>query len=189
MKIPLNVNFDEKEKAKNNGAQWDSKNKLWYLWDYKKLSSVAKWLNPEYNIYITENVYLVNSFRQCWKCNKNTKVYSIGADKLVSFDEQWKFYPSFHLINYITSYSKNLINILELTDNKFKLIHSKTINETYLMNICSYCNAAQGDNYLYEEEDSVFGSVRKSDIDNWTLKKIPLELDVGIKGDLFFGWQ
>jgi hypothetical protein len=34
MKIPLNVKFEEKEEAKNNGAQWDSKNKLWYLWDY-----------------------------------------------------------------------------------------------------------------------------------------------------------
>jgi hypothetical protein len=184
MKIPLNVGYEEKEEAKNNGAQWDSKYKLWYLWDYKKLPSVSKWLNPEYNIYITENVFLVNAFRQCWNCNKSTKVYSIGTDKFIFFDGKWKFYPSFHLINAIQSHSKNLSNVLELTNNKFKLIHSKTIDLTYIMSTCDFCDAAQGDNYLYYEIDSVFATTSISD---WTIKKLPIELDIGINGDVFFG--
>jgi hypothetical protein len=186
MKIPLNVSFEEKDNAKKIGAQWDTKYKLWYLWDYKKLPSVAKWLNPEYNIYITENVYLVTGFRQCWNCNKTTKVYSIGADKFVSFDDQWKFYSSFYLVNSIQLYSKNLTDILKLTDNKFKLIHSKTIDQTYLMNTCTFCDSAQGDNYLYYEDDSVFNPVGTSNNCNWNIKKTPIELDVGIKGNLFF---
>jgi hypothetical protein len=188
MKIPLMVKFEEKEDAKSNGAQWDAKNKLWYLWDYKKLPDVKKWLNPDYNIYITENIYLVNGFRNCWKCNNSTKVYSIGADKFVCFDGQWKFYPAFYLINGIESYSKNLINILELTNNKLKILFSKTTNSKYLVNTCEYCDMLQGDNFLYDEDDAVFAPNSLSEVD-MTIKKIPLELDIGIKGNLFSSYS
>jgi hypothetical protein len=185
MKIPLNVKFEEKEEAKNNGAQWDSKNKLWYLWDYKKLSSVKKWLNPDYNIYITENVYLITGYRDCWKCHNSTKVYSIGADKFAYFDEQWKFYPVFYLINGIEMFSKNLTDILKLTNDKLKLISSKTINTKYLMNTCESCNLPQGDNFLYDEIDAVFSPNNNAEVGDMTIRKIPLELDIGIKGYLF----
>ena len=188
MKIPLNVNYEEKEEAKNNGAQWDSKNKLWYLWDYKKLPNAKKWLNPDYNIYITENVYLVTGFRNCFKCNNSTKVYSIGADKFVCFDGQWKFYPAFYLINGIELYSKNLINILELTNNKLKLLFSNSIHSKYLGNTCEYCDMLQGDNFLYHEFDAVFSPNSVSEVD-MTIKKIPLELDIGIKGNLFSSYN
>jgi hypothetical protein len=103
VKVPLNVSFEEKDEAKSSGAQWDPKNKLWYLWDYKKLPEVKKFLNLDYNIYITENVYLVSGFRDCWKCNNATKVYSLGSDKFAMFDEGqglWKFYPAFYLFYY-----------------------------------------------------------------------------------------
>jgi len=180
MKIPLNVKFEEKDEAKNNGAQWDSKNKLWYIWDYKNLSFVKKWLNPDYNIYITESVYLITGYRNCWKCNNSTKVYSIGADKFIYFDDQWKFYPAFYLINGIGSYSNNLTDVLKLTNDKFKLILSKTINTRYLI-----CNIAQGDNFLYDEFDAVFSPNDRTKVNSITIKRIPLELDIGLKGDLF----
>jgi hypothetical protein len=185
MKIPLNVKFEEKEEAKNNGAQWDSKNKLWYLWDYKKLSSVNKWMNPDYNIYVTENIYLVTGYRDCWKCHNSTKVYSIGAEKFTYFDDQWKFYPVFYLINGIELYSNNFIDILKLTNDKLKLLLSKTINLKYLMNTCEYCNIPQGDNFIYDEYDAVFSPNDRTEVNNITIKKLPLELDIGLKGNLF----
>jgi len=186
MKIPLNVKFEEKEEAKNNGAQWDAKNKLWYLWDYKKLSSVKKWLNPDYNIYITENIYLITGYRDCWKCHNSTKVYSIGADKFIYLDDQWKFYPAFYLINGIKLYSKNFADILKLTNDKFKLLFSKTVNEKYLMNTCEHCNIQQGDNFLYDEFEAVFSPNNRTEVEDMIIKKISLELDIGLKGSLFY---
>jgi len=184
MKIPLNVKFEEKEEAKNSGARWDPKNKLWCFWDYKNLSSVKKWLNPDYNIYITENVYLLTGHRDCWKCNNSTKVYSIGADKFAIFEEQWKFYSTFCLFNGIEIFSKNLTDILKLTNDKFKLCLSKTVNTKYLMNTCEFCNMPQGDNYLYDEFDAVFSPNDIEEASGITIRKIPLELDIGLKGNL-----
>jgi hypothetical protein len=192
MKVPLAVGFEEKEEAKINGAQWDAKNKSWYLWDYKKLANVKKWLNLNYNIYITENVFLVTGYRDCWKCKNDTKVYSMGADKFALFDDEhnlWKFFPSFYLFQYIELYSKNIINILDFTKNNFRLTFSKTVNNKYLMNNCEYCGAPQGDNFLYEEIDSVFSPSSKSAVEYMTVKKFPLELDVGLKGHLYSSYN
>ena len=185
MKILLNVNYEEKEEAKNNGAQWDSTNKIWYLWDYKKIPLVQKWINPNYNIYVTEHIFLITGYRKCWKCHNPTKVYSIGADKFAYFDDVWKFYPVFYLINGIKSYSNNFQNILNITNNKFKIVLSKTINEKYLMNTCEQCNTLQGDNFLYEEIDSVFSPINEYEINDMTIKKIDISLDIGLNGDIF----
>jgi hypothetical protein len=189
MKISLNVNYEEKDEAKNNGAQWDPANKIWYLWDYKKIPLVNKWINNNYNIYITEHIYLVTGYRKCWKCNSLTKVYSIGADKFAFFNDGWKFYPVFYLINGIKLYSNNFQSILTNTNNKFKILFSKTINEKYLINTCEQCNMLQGDNFLYDEDDSVFSPVNESEVKNMTIKKIDVSPDIGLNGNIFISYN
>jgi hypothetical protein len=185
MRIPLNVKYEEKDEAKNNGAQWGSVNKIWYLWDYKKIPLVNKWIPNNHNIYVTEHIYLVAGFRECWKCHNSTKVYSIGSDKFVCLDDQWKFYPAFYLINGIKSYSNNFQNILSITNNKLKILLSKTINEKYLMNTCEHCNMLQGDNFLYDEIDSIFSPMNEYEASNMTIKKIDINIDIGLQGSIF----
>jgi hypothetical protein len=185
VKIPLNVKFEEKDEAKSNGAQWDSVNKIWYLWDYRKIPLVAKWINPNYNIIVTEHIYLVTGYRECWKCRNSTKVFSVGADKFAYYDKEWKFYPAFYLINGIKLYSNNFQDILNITDNKFKIMFSKTINDNYLMNMCEHCNMPQGDNFLYDEIDSVFSPTDEHEVYNMTISKKNLDIDIGINGDIF----
>jgi hypothetical protein len=185
MKIPLNVEFDEKDEAKSKGAQWDSVNKIWYLWDYKKIEQAGKWINQSYNIIVTERIYLVTGYRTCWKCNNDTKVFSIGTDKFAYLDKQWKFYPVFYLINNINQYSSNFKNVLNFTNEKFKKMFSKTINQEYLMNTCEHCSALQGDNFLYNEVDSVFSPMNEHEASNMTINKIDIDIDIGISGDIF----
>jgi len=185
MRIPLNVKFEEKVEAKNNGVKWDKKNKIWYLWDYKYLSSVNKWLNPDFNIYITENIYLVSGCINCWKCNKTTKVHSIGADKFVYFDEQWKYYSVFYLIKAIELYSNNLSEVLELTEDKFTLLFSNASKTKYLTNTCEHCNNKQGNSFLYNEEGAIFSPLSRKQVENMIIEDIPLDLDIGLKGRLY----
>lgn len=186
MKIPLDVQYKEKDEVKKRGAQWCTKNKNWYLWDYKNIPDLSNWINPDLNVYITENIYLVSSIRTCWKCKKNTTVHSIGADKYIIKDEnQWKFRTGFILFNNISNYTKNMINILKRTNGNFRLGFSKTINSKYMMNYCEHCKMPQGDNYLYEEIDSVFAPSSDYMASNITILKMGISLDLGIKGDSF----
>ena len=184
MHIRLNVSYNEKDHAKAAGAQWDAANKLWYLWDYKKIPEVTKWLNYDYNIYVTENIYIVESTRICWGCHNSIPVYSIGADKFAFYDDDvWKFYPAFYLLNGIKKYTDLLDPILrKITNDNFKISFSKTIQDTYLMNHCSCCCRAQGDNYLYDEYDAVFAPNSACQGESFILHKFPITIDIGIEG-------
>ena len=187
MRIYLNVPYDEKDKAKQIGAQWDPAAKRWYLWDYKKIPNVSPWLASIDNIYITEHIYIVEASRFCWNCKKSISVFSIGADKFVcNTEHSWKFYPAFYLFNGITKYSDALNKILSIaTNNTFKLSYSRTVAKSYLMTNCEYCHRVQGNNFLYDEYDAVFAPHTENEASAFTLHDFPLPQDIGMQGDLF----
>lgn len=189
MHIPLNVPFQDKDFVKKIGAQWDNSRKIWYLWDYKKIQDVKQWLTEDYNIYITENLYLVEGQRICWGCKKSTPVFSVGADKFsfYSKDERmWKFSPKFYLFNGISKHCNQLNSLARsISQNHFWVSKSKTIQTSYLMNHCYYCNRHQGENYLYDEMDAVFAPDNYINASTLTLHKIKIDVDIGLKGNLF----
>ena len=193
MKIQLNVDYSEKDEAKVLGAQWDSMNKKWYLWDYKKIDSLKKWIPDSdiYDVFITDSLYIIEGFRRCWKCKQSIPVYAIGAEKFAykCDDGSWKFSSSFHLINHIERYSYAVHEkIMKVTAGCLQLHFSKTVEMRYLMNLCIACDAPQGDNYLYDEIDAVFAPESAEDAANMKIHKIPLDFDIGLKGELFSCW-
>lgn len=190
MKIQLNVTYAEKDAAKAVGAQWDSQNKKWYLWDYKKIDTVKQWIpdGDVFNIFVTGTLYIVKGIRVCWNCKNATPVYAIGSDKFAYKEDDgvWKFYPTFHLLNGIERYSYGAHKTLaQLTDGTLQLHYSKTVETRYLMNLCKSCNAPQGDNYLYDEDRSVFAPESVSAAENLEIYRIPLPFDIGLRGYVF----
>ncbi len=190
MKIQLNVPYAEKDAAKVAGAQWDAQNKKWYLWDQNKIDAVTRWL-PDgdiYNLFVTKTLYIVKGWRTCWKCGQSIPVYAIGVDSFAAKgdDGTWHFNGHFTLINGIERYSYEANEkIARLTDGCLKLHYSKTVETKYLMNLCPSCGAPQGDNYLYEEIDSVFAPATIADAENLEIYRTPLAFDIGLKGSVF----
>lgn len=56
--------------------------------------------------------------------------------------------------------------------------YSKTINQYYKSNHCSYCKIIQGDFFLFEEVDSPFFIQSKEQVKGLTLYKIKLKYDL-----------
>ena len=50
MRTDLKVPFAEKDEAKSLGAQWDPKNKTWYVENCSPMSSFAKWLPSSFSL-------------------------------------------------------------------------------------------------------------------------------------------
>lgn len=85
MRLFLNVPYSEKDEAKALGAKWNPKEKKWYInvpqEEYVKFS---KWIlrKSEDVIIATENLYIVEGARACWRCGKETKVVGLGISCL-----------------------------------------------------------------------------------------------------------
>ncbi|WP_276883800.1 hypothetical protein [Campylobacter cuniculorum] len=85
--------------------------------DYKNLTYLIDYSeNKNFTIYVTENLYIVEGFINCWKCSKTTPVYAFGALKSSFLDYEkgyWKFSSKFKMIWNILSYSQELKSILK----------------------------------------------------------------------------
>lgn len=79
-KFYLNVPYGEKDIAKNKGARWDPDKKKWYVPEGNNSLTFIKWvpeLTPDnnYNLY-SENYFIAESMRRCWKCSENISLYA-----------------------------------------------------------------------------------------------------------------
>ncbi|HFJ9466699.1 topoisomerase DNA-binding C4 zinc finger domain-containing protein [Bacillus sp. FSL L8-0199] len=106
--------------------------------------------------FIKENgINIYKWKKKCWKCRKNTDVYS--------------YYLHYQLLKSLGNTTalvfagigdiKSADNYLTCKYPSIQLKYSKTINSIYIANTCIYCNALQGKNYVVDDPHEIFGDL------------------------------
>lgn len=148
-------------------------------------------------------LYIATANRTCFKCNKQTLVialispYSIYMDKdddhvyfydndgrpLDYYDEEKDWYYLYSNEDYY-EYNMKFFCYIDTLPEKFSTFlkekynfyyeYSNATKSYYYGNHCTHCHVLQGDNYLFEEADSIFNinSIQKAK--NITLLKLYL---------------
>lgn len=163
MRLYLNVSYIEKDEAKELGARWDSKKKLWYFTIHdntteKYIEKISKWL--KYEIIIC-GLYVVESKRICHKCGKETTVIALGCN---SFYEA----QDLEFVNHYDAHPAVLYLFYNFTEDDIPAEYLKYIIENYpvktmfsyyseneyFANYCEHCRTIQGNNYIYVDSDN-----------------------------------
>ncbi len=88
---------------------------------------------------IMHNAKIVTVITDCWKCgNMMTVAMMFAADKRI-------FSP--------IDFNEEELEIAKTLGANIKKRYSKTVNDTYLANVCEHCNAFVGDFYLHDYYD------------------------------------
>ncbi len=82
----LNVPFEEKDLAKQKGAQWDQEQRKWFVPQGKNPIYFIRWIKElnehDYNVF-SQRFYIAESYQSCWRCKKTTPVFGIFFTSLV----------------------------------------------------------------------------------------------------------
>ncbi|MGG3523667.1 topoisomerase DNA-binding C4 zinc finger domain-containing protein [Bacillus pseudomycoides] len=111
--------------------------------------------------------------RLCWKCGKNTEVYS--------------YYLHYQLLKSSTKTNVVVfagIGDIESVDNyltnkypSIQLKYSKTINSIYIANSCIHCNALQGKNYIVDDPHEIFNDIYiQKCMEKYFVENVPKQL-------------
>lgn len=203
MKLYLNVPYSEKDEAKALGAKWNPKVKKWYInvpqEEYIKFS---KWILRESEdvIIATENVYIVEGVRACWKCGKETKVVGLGiGDYVYVYGEPQEPYIEIVGEGFVRADELHLawareedippkiVNYLK-SNYSVKTSHSQTARGNTFANHCCHCGALQGNNFLFDEPDSPLSSGAFDDELINRMKKLIIK-EIHIEDDLQLNWD
>ncbi|OPZ78613.1 MAG: DNA primase TraC [Alphaproteobacteria bacterium ADurb.Bin438] len=156
----LNVPYEEKDEAKALGAKWDVNAKKWYCPEDIDINIFEKWSlerNDYYNVSV-EKFYIVTGRRRCWKCDKDTDIYSIALpyDYIYHYDDKQEklHYPNLTMIRRVKLISPEASDIIKREVPLFRDDYSHTIKENYFISHCMHCDAKQGDFMLFEEIDT-----------------------------------
>ena len=129
--------------------------------------------NEDEYAYITDNLYIVEGKRICYKCNKETKVIALDFvfETIIKIDKT-------------KSYKTNAFRMISLPDDmpqklkkylaeKYNIGYRKSgvTNKIYLANCCEHCNSLQGNFYLFRETDGPFFIINNEEINNLNFKK------------------
>lgn len=89
------------------------------------------------------------------------------------------------ILSYITYISPEALDeINKYNDNKlFGKKYSTAIGYSYYRSICPHCHAAQGDNFVITEHDSVFSPIDPQNFEKINFHKIQLKIKVRVGGN------
>ncbi|MBT2576912.1 topoisomerase DNA-binding C4 zinc finger domain-containing protein [Bacillus sp. ISL-8] len=106
--------------------------------------------------FIKENgINIYKWEKKCWKCGKNTDVYSYYLHH-----QQLK--SSANTTALVFAGIGNLKSVDNYLTNKYPSIqikYSKTTNSRYTANTCIHCNALQGKNYVVDDPHEIFNDM------------------------------
>lgn len=192
MALLLNVPYKEKDEAKALGVIWHPVLKKWYVKYRKDYLKFVKWMPCDGVDFIIalDRVYLIEGLKRCQKCGNLTRVINFGLDACMwcttdensgkleceycnKYDDLHMFVPSENWST-IPDYIKEYI----VKNYNFKPKYSNFKKTTYLANCCDYCDALQGDNYVYYEVYKPFCIYSEEDAAELTLYEIPLQYDI-----------
>ncbi len=156
MRLRLKANTDDLNFLANNDLELDTNINKFYLKNINNVLKFKDWIPVnDFNV-LAENLYLFEITRTCWKCHKETKCVCIGSNScFIVEDSSVRHSQDLMLFSYLKGVPGKLTRYLEHNCN-YKFGYSKKINDSYFLNHCSHCGAAQGDYYLHEYPETSF---------------------------------
>lgn len=92
-RIDLYVPFDQKDRAKQRGARWDAKRKIWFVPEGIDAAPFFEWRPqaPKFNLR-SVGYFIAKSSQTCWQCQNKTGVFSfvlpVGHEIAEPVDEE-----------------------------------------------------------------------------------------------------
>lgn len=178
-KIYLQVPYNEKNIAKSLGAKWDPNIKKWfYRGSVKDFIHFRKWiLSPQISEIVIAHkcIYIIEGKRRCYYCGRETTIIGIGLGAYSELIDEgdwceinepeeddddnitlsW-FYDEEDIPPLLRRYLKNKYNV--------KMKYSKTTKSVEFANSCEYCDALQGNFYIFDEDSSLSTSVFEQEL-------------------------
>ena len=177
--IDLEVPYQEKELAKALGARWDARRKVWYVVDLDDLTPFAKWLpQPAWMNHRSDSYVLLESRRNCWKCERPTRVFGFaipsGHEQLEKsrpdlefpgdddYDAclegpdamHWVAQDAPAVLSYVTHICEAALSRMHSLTMRYRKDLSGVTGTRYFMNHCEHCDAKLGDFETIEEFDA-----------------------------------
>lgn len=212
----INVPYSEKDYAKKLGARWDPQLKKWYCIS-EDLSRVddyypfKRWImdNQSEAIIATEDLYIVESKRICWKCKKTTTVVALGVSSYIGFEEDdgeiyigeysYKIHDTKKKpiqLAWVETEKQIPPMLLQFLKNKYNVnTDYSSIAGKCFANHCEHCGSIQGTWYLFFEPDGPFpmnglsAEQYEERISNLTIFNISLYDDLALNWSVFNNFQ
>lgn len=203
-KLYLNVPYEKKDEAKSLGAWWDAKVKKWFIpfykEDFKEYQPFFQWIlgDSAFVVVPYENLYIMETYKACWKCRKKTKVIAFSADHYVTLElDDDEILLEDYWVDYVGRENPYLLMFPE-TEADIPLCiknyvkehyhvedrYSKTLGKKQFANYCEHCNALQGNYHLFQEPSSPFWL---SGNNEEQIRIIPIAIDetIGLRWNTF----
>lgn len=160
-RIILDVPKNKTEEAKSLGVKYDPIFKRQYISSKINTMPFQKWISEDKHIAPSVPLYLLSALRACPKCKNDVKVFCLASDGYTDLYTGY-YHNRFVSYAYLKQVPLEVFNILKKEAPSYKKMNSKRLGYKYYMNQCS-CGCPQGDNYLHQEEDSVFGNAKSAE--------------------------
>ncbi len=178
----LRVPFEERDRVRQLGAQWDADGKCWFIDSALDPAPFNRWLDTEsqppdgpYSI-VSDSAFLVSARIRCWKCHAGSRVFCIYCE---SGRIDGELYEQFTVSN-IVAVDEELRRQLERLPD-FRFGQARVAGGRYLVNHCRRCGTQQADYYLHCEPSGVFFSL--TDAAPGAFEITPLAGRVRLTGD------
>lgn len=124
--------------------------------NYPRCKSTKKIGNLVLNFLKTNGLGIYRWNKTCWKCGKDTPIYSYYLNyDLMDIDEEFGNLSGMGGIGEINIFDDILMNKYP----SVKEIYSKTVGGVYIANSCIHCNALQGKNYVVDDPHEIFNDL------------------------------
>lgn len=101
-----------------------------------------------------QGLYIYAWKRTCWKCKKETVVYSYYLGYQIK-----QAYPDYSWDIMGVGYIPYLDVIIAKKYPALKVCYSRTVDESYMANTCEHCGALQGRNYVVDDPHEIFNEL------------------------------
>lgn len=156
MKFFININYNDKDKAKQKGFKWDNYEKKWYL-ELTNINNYRKYFNLisefDSNFVIVKDLYLFRTMKKCYRCNNETYIYLLGAKNYCDYVFDDEFCGTDLLLErnedfvYLDLWDSHLLNFIDKdlkeNFNMYKDI-AKQSKICCIANHCKHCKSLQG---------------------------------------------
>ena len=135
----------------------------------------------EDSLKISPPLYLVEGIETCWKCNKQTQVFSLLAPNIENTENE------VCMLSDIESLPSEVLSFIQQLAPNFKLTFSKMAGNEYYGNACCKCGVLIGDFFLHSEPDGAFFPGGEEEAKSLYLVEVPIVEVVRAEASLHMG--
>lgn len=181
MSLLLDVPYAQKDAAKALGAKWNPEIKKWYVEKRSDYTKFRPWFHsPKTTMIVCDQIYIVQSYRECFYCHKKTPIVSLAADSYVLVGtSEIKTGGDIDFLCWLIEMPQRLQEFLKPYHVSYK--YSNVLHKHYFGSCCYYCKLLQGDNYAhFDPKDAPFYMQykKRQKLDALKIHKLQLKNDL-----------